>query len=317
METQDQGATWREIGVIATDPDRSVDIGDGNIVKGPGGRLYATYRHNHHGRTDSSPDYAIKVAVSTDRGQTWKPHSVVATSKPSGPGPSRGLWSPFLLTTQKGELQCYYDDEATPFDRGFKGHQWLSMRALASDGKTWGPVVTVARAHDPKVLSRDGMANVLDLGGGRLFCAFESVQAEAPHAGLIRYVTSRDGGKSWSWSSEERKVLYEPKDRRYHAFAPALARLKGGALLAVFASNEGRPEPGISGTPPRELNLDIRFVTSDDRGATWSASHDLYSGGHHCYLPGIVTLGSKGEKALVSFLDYDRGCQSMLGEVKR
>jgi len=67
------------------------------------------------------------------------------------------------------------------------------------DGRRWGAGFTVARAYDPKLLSRDGMASVVETSPGHLFCAFESVQTDPPHARVARtVVTSDDGGRSWS-----------------------------------------------------------------------------------------------------------------------
>src|SRR5262249_52889688 len=154
------------------------------------------YRAAH----EKAPDYAIRVAVSEDAGRTWKAHSTVtahafATNEP----PSKGLWAPSLFEAPDGRLQCYYDDEKTPLDAGFRGHQWLLMRTWNPASRIWENPVVVSRAHDPKDLSRDGMGTVVALSRNRLLCALESVQTTPPHAGVIRYVTSDDGGSTWSW----------------------------------------------------------------------------------------------------------------------
>lgn len=308
--SRDEGKSWAESGVIATDPERRTDIGDGNIVQGSNGELLAVFRHNHHGE---KPDYAVEVSVSRDGGKTWEPHSTVATSRPEQKTPSRGLWSPLLFVTEKGDVQCYYDDEDTPFRKGFRGHQWLTMKTYSARKKQWERPITVARAHDPKLLSRDGMAAVAELKKGQLLCAFESVQTAAPHAGVIRKVISEDGGRTWSWSKREREVLYEPRDTRYHAFCPSLAKLPDGGLIALFATNEDRADPGVSGTPARELSLDIKSVTSADGGRTWDRTAAMiYGGTHRNYLPGIVRIG---DRFFASFLDFDRGSLSKIGQV--
>ena len=106
-----------------------------------------------------------------------------------------------------GTLQCYYDDEFTPYLNGKPGHQWLSMRTW--NGSAWVNRVTVSKANDP-FLSRDGMASVVELSFNNLFCVIESLQTlppEYPDRGCIRYVTSADGGATWS----EREILYEPE----------------------------------------------------------------------------------------------------------
>jgi len=235
----------------------------------------------------------------------------VETSRPDTQKPSRGLWAPFLFVTARGEVQCYYDDEDTPYREGFPGHQWLRMRTLDRRTRRWERPVTVSRAPDPKHLSRDGMAAVVELPDRTLVCALESVQTAPPHAGVLRVVTSRDGGRTWSHSRGERPVLYQPKDVRYHAFSPWLLHLKSGELLCAFATNEDRPEPGISGTPPHLLNLDIKTTFSRDGGRTWSPSAPLYTGTHRNYLPSLVSLPNG--RVMATFLDFDRGSLSMTG----
>jgi len=314
FQSKDEGQTWVKSGTIASDPERRTDIGDGNIVADRKGELFAVYRHNHHGPSTASPDFAIEVSASDDGGETWSAHSTVATSRPDRAQPSRGLWSPHLFVTKSGDLQCYYDDEDTPYREGFPGHQWLTMKTYSRSHKRWESPVTVSRSHDPKLLSRDGMASVVETTKGQLLCALESVETAPPHAGLIRMVTSSDNGRTWSWQREERKVLYEPRDRRYHAFSPALVLLSKNAVLATFATNEDRAEPGISGTPPRELSLDIKYVGSLDNGKSWETSATLlYGGSHRNYLPGVVRLPGKGLRLLTTFLDFDRGSLSKAG----
>jgi len=314
--SEDEGKTWSQSGIIATDPQPRADLGDGNIVQSPKGTLFAVFRHNHHGSSVTKPDYAVEVAASDDGGKTWRAHSTVAISRPETKTPSRGLWSPILFITEEGTLQCYYDDEDTPFVRGFPGHQWLTMKTYSVKDRQWENPVTVARAHDPVLLSRDGMASVAEVKRNRLICAFESVQTAPPHAGMIRMVTSDDGGKTWSWSHKERETLYEPADRRFHAFSPALAKLPNNAFIALFATNEDRPEPGISGTPARDLALDIKYVMSTDGGGKWeSKANLLYAGTHRNYLPGVVRLPGIQPRILASFLDFDRGCFSEAGSL--
>ena len=279
-------------------------MGDGNLVR-QGGDLLCAYRLNR------KPAYAVRVARSADGGETWTDHSTVEAVSEEGPGPSRGLWAPFLLVTKRGRIQCYYDDEHTPWLRGFSGHQWVTMREW--DGHRWGGGVTVARAHGPKLLSRDGMATVVETAPGRLLCAFESVQTDSPHAGVARFVTSDDGGRSWSWTHKERSVLYEPKDRRFLVLCPWLARI-GRNLVCTFVTDEDRPEPGVSGTPAHRLKLDVKSVLSHDGGRTWErVATTVYRGTSHNYLSGVVALPK--DRLLCTFLDFDRGFLAVEGKV--
>lgn len=296
--SSNEGRTWREVGVVATDPAPRADLGDGNAVRLKDGRLWATYRRNHHG---PHPDYAIEVAESRDGGRTWKKQGVVESVRPQGPGPSRGLWAPFLFVNGKGEPQCYYDDEHLPFERGAPGHQWIVMRSW--HGGTWSEPTVVAR--EPSGLSRDGMASVVDLGRGRLLLAVEAVRGEEPHAGILRTFRSKDDGRTWGTPS----VLYGPKDARYHAFCPSLVKV-GDRIVCAFGTNEDLPESPRSGTP--NIPLDIKSVESLDGGRTWSAPLLVYAGAHRNYLPSLVALTSR--RLLVTF-SSDGGPRGVLGNL--
>lgn len=316
--SRDEGKTWQSLGVIARDADPSTDLGDGNLVATKDGKLFAVVRRNHYrGKASSSPVYRIEVFQSGDRGKSWELHSQVVTNRAGSLKPSRGLWAPLLFVTREGDLLCFYDDESTPWLRGFPGHQWLMAKRWNAHRGDWGGPVVVSRAPDSRHLSRDGMAAVAERKDGTLVCILESVQTSPPHAGLLRMVTSRDQGRSWEWA--RRQVLFEPKDTRFHAFSPWLAALTDGTWVCAFATNEDRRIPGISGTPPRELNLDIKAIWSRDEGKTWSAPEPLYSGTHRNYLPSIVPLESKQgvtARFLATFLDFDRGSLSRVGEVR-
>jgi hypothetical protein len=306
----DGGRTWKELSVIATQ-NGPATVGDGHLLQLPTGEVLFSYRHNLLGEEEKDPrNYSIRVSISRDGGRNWRPHSTVATSSHDPrrePDALRGLWSSFLLLTDKGELQCYYDDEETPHREGFLRHQWLTMRTWDAESKQWVNPVTVSRAHNPAHLSRDGMPSILQLASGRLLCAFESVQTAPPHANLIRFTTSDDGGKTWSWVREERGLLYEsPGKPRHLSISPWLARTSNGRLVCVFATDEDREVPGISGTPPHQLYLDIKYTHSADDGRTWSRPAALvFGGGHRNYVPGIVEL--QDGSLLVTFLDFAAG----------
>lgn len=296
--TDDLGKTWKDIGTIAEDAEKRTDLGDGNLVRDPKGRLYAVYRRNHY--FSEAKDYAIEVAESGDGGVTWKPHSVVATAK-------RGLWAPFLLLTKSGELHCYYDDEDTPAQNGLPGHQWITKRVYLRHEKRWGNPLTVAREKDPKLLSRDGMACVVETAPGQLLCVIEGVQTKPPHSGVLRSVISRDGGKSWT----DRRLIYAPKDPRFHAFSPWLVK-SNNTLLLAFSTNEDRETSPPSGTPAHQMMLDIKTLTSKDQGTTWSKPEVLYGGTHRNYLPSMVTLPDG--RIFATWIDFDRSCLTSVGK---
>ena len=236
--TADLGATWRRLGVIARTDDPQGDLGDLCLLALREGRVLCSYRDNHYrGKAEKAPSYAIRIAESADGGQTWQLHSTVMEVSPPPGLFSQGLWSSFLLETDSGALQCYFDDEYTPTAQGFPGHQWLELKTWDAEAGTWGNQVTVSRAHDPALLSRDGVASVVELYPRRLVCALESVNPDLPRKGVIRAVTSSDGGATWSWQQSERPIVYAPRDANYAAFVPWLTRLADGTLLCTFVTD--------------------------------------------------------------------------------
>jgi hypothetical protein len=299
MRSTDKARTWSKAGTIVTRP-AGADLGDGCLIRMRDGRVLYSYRDNRV--SGEAAEYAVRVAVSADGGATWAPHSTVT----SGSGATGGLWSSFLLETRAG-LQCYYDDERTPWQAGLARHQWLTMRTWDAASKSWVRPVTVSRAHDPAHLSRDGSAAIVELADGRLLCALESVDVRPPHCGVVMAVTSADGGKSWSWQNKERGLVYQPADTRFGAFCPWMVRVGPNRVVCVFGLNEGREKPIAPGTPPGDLGLDVACVESDDGGRTWSKPKVVYAGAHRNALPGVFALPGGDGVAVCHWVDVDRG----------
>jgi len=305
----DGGTNWQDLSVIASGT-LGEDIGDGHLLELPDGSVLFGYRHNQHaGVRQGRRQYSIKTATSRDAGKTWQPHSIVAQSSHDAaaePEALCGLWSCFLLLKRDGTLQCYYDDEDTPHREGFFRHQWVTMKTWDPGGRRWHQPVTVSRAHARGHLSRDGMASVLELPSGRLLCALESVQTDPPHANCIRMVTSDDGGRIWSWQREEREILFQSSRAKHLSVSPWLARLPGGELISVFATDEDNPKPGKSGTHPRHLDLDLKYVLSRDNGRTWPReARTIYAETHRTYVPGVLPL--RDGALLVTCEDFSTG----------
>ena len=272
-QSADSGKTWGEPVSIVRDPDRTTDLGDGAFLDSKRHGLLYVCRHNHH----AQKSYAIEVYQSIDSGKSWQQKSTVIAN-------SQGLWAPFLFETPGGRLLCVYDDEETPFLRGFVGHQWLMGRFWDAKTKTWGEPVVVSRAEDKK-LSRDGMGTVVSVGK-RLICALESVDTEPPHPGVIRIVTSDDDGQTWA----PRRLLFQAPQRPHMALSPFLAKRTDGTLICIFGTDEAQATPDKPGTPAPKLHLDIKLCFSHDGGASWSAPETLFVGGHRNYLPGLIAL---------------------------
>ena len=310
FRSDDLGKTFRPVGTAAVAP-AGTDLGDAALLVRRDGEIWISYRQNRHRGADADdPTYTVRTARSLDGGRTWQPPVVVAESRPGPGGPSRGLWASCLFERGDGTLQVYYDDEDTPFRRGFRGHQWVTMRTWDAAAGAWGGPVIAARAKDPAHLSREGMMSVVETAPGRLLMAFESVQVEVPHANLIRGVRSDDGGATWSWQTTGREVIYEPPTRPFMALAPWLSPLgQAGQFACVFCTDEDRERADKSGTPPPELHMDVKCVTSGDAGRTWSASRPVAAESHRYYLPGVaVTVDEDGRRRVLAlYLDFASG----------
>lgn len=314
--SKDGGRTWGVLSTIVCVPGKQ-DVGDGHLIQLKSGEVLYSFRQNlTGGGAKGAQAYSIRVAVSRDGGTIWQPHSVVVESAvgfEARHNSSLGLWSSFLLAKRDGTLLCFFDDEATPGREGLHNHQWLMAKTWYREQQTWGSPVIVSRAAG-RELSRDGMASVVELESGRLLAAFESVRADKPHANLIRLVTSDDGGKTWSWQTKGRGVLFEPGDHRYMAVAPWLARCTDGTLICVFATDEDRAEPDRPGTPPPQFHMDIKCVVSCDGGQSWTQrAQTVFAGSHRCYAPGLSVL--QDGSLLLTFVDFAmRGARAVRGD---
>ena len=244
FRSDDLGKTFRPVGTAAVSP-AGTDLGDAALLVRREGEIWISYRQNRHRGADADdPTYTVRTARSLDGGRTWQPPVVVAESRPGPGGPSRGLWASCLFERGDGTLQVYYDDEDTPFRRGFRGHQWVTMKTWDAAAGAWLSPVIAARAKDPAHLSREGMMSVVETAPGRLLMAFESVQVAVPHANLIRGVRSDDGGATWSWQTTGREVIYEPPTRPFMALAPWLSPLGQAGQFRVRVLHGRGPRKG-------------------------------------------------------------------------
>lgn len=313
--SNDHGRSFTALpGIVDSDDAAGTDLGDASLVVTASGSIWISYRHNH--LAGDRPDYAIKTAFTIDDGRTWTKPAIVATSVGERGRPSRGLWSSCLFARSDGIMQCYYDDEDTPAQNARAGHQWITMKTW--NGTGWINPVMASRAHDASQLSRDGMMSVVELSPNKLFMAFESVSMKPPHENVIRYVTSPNGGTSWSWMNGERSILYASKKPGFLAFAPWLASLGRGRLMCVFCTDEDRDVASVSGTPPNRIKADIKYVTSSTVGKSWTPSTPLADDSHAYYLPGINVREVDGKhEVLATYLDFASGeCRLVRGVVE-
>ena len=115
----------------------------------------------------------------------------------------------------------------------------------------------------------------------------------------IDYVISRDDGNTWG----ERGKVYTAKGKDKVAGAPQVLNV-GGTLVVSFMTNEDVNVGQIDGGQ-------LKVVTSDNGGSTWSPATVLGDQGSHW--PGLFTTDSSHFLALYS---KDRlGAVSQLYEI--
>jgi hypothetical protein len=270
--SRDGGATWQLRGTLASDPNQNADLGDTALMLTNGGDVLCSYRQNHYsGLPTAQKNWSIRVAISHDKGYTWQPHSVVAQYS----GYDYGLWSSWLIQLSDGRIQCYYDDEVTPYFMGDTGSQYWVMKTWS--GTSWVNQVIVSKAHTPGDLSRDGSGGVVEISPGKLVSVVESVHTEMPRYGCVRMVSSSDYGATWSWISKEREIIYgEPW---FQAFAPCIIKLPDGSYFCAFMSDEqlGPGAPRYPGT--LELYCQNRYIigTSNGTDIDWEYTSSIIS----------------------------------------
>ncbi|HEY0004243.1 MAG TPA: hypothetical protein VGB17_05490, partial [Pyrinomonadaceae bacterium] len=244
----DNGVTWsisQVPGTSLSENDPAVSIGRGDVVKdklgNPIGRVYMAFANN---------DTAAGVAVSDDRGQSWKNITDV--------GALAGVKSVAFPTIVAGD-----DDRAafafigsttagTPEPRDFPGVFYLYVGVTYDGGRTWH--VTNATPNDP--VQRNG----IHLGGGspphRNLLDFMGIDVDKQGRVLVGYADGCAGPA----------CVQAPQTATGNAYTElaSIARQSGGRRL--FAANDPT-EPTVPGAP---------FVTvgRDDGVAhvTWSES---------------------------------------------
>lgn len=282
--SQDGGMTWAAKGLVASDPDPNTDLGDTSLLLVNDGSVLCSYRHNHiHGLPTSEKYFSIRVAISTDRGDTWRLHSVVAQHR----GYDFGLWSNWLIQLSNGDIQCYYDDEMTPFLDGTGAwHQFWVLKTLS--GTSWENLVIASKAHTPGDLSRDGCGMVVEVRPGRLVSVLESVHTEMPRYGCVRMVSSDDYGSTWSWREREREIIYgEPW---YQSFAPCFLGIGGDRYLCVVMSDEHLGRDARAPLKPSTLQCKNLYIlgTSNGTDIDWEYPGRFMSGEESLWSSGCM-----------------------------
>lgn len=239
----DNGATWTQIGTVASGPTATTDVDNPYPFQLPSGRILVAFRNHNRTAPTTWTYYRITICYSDDDGATW---DYLSTADEHADSNSNGIWEPLLRTAADGTtLQLYYSRENNITD------QDSILRTSTDGGVTWSDAATISGAALPD--SRDGMLGVAEVDGPQnLIAVFETEKNGSLFH--IEAVTSSDGGATWS---EDRIIVYQPTVEGATAAAPQVVNV-GGTLVASFQTDEDAVG-----------SVAAKVVTSGDGGQTW------------------------------------------------
>ena len=185
---------------------------------------------------------------------------------------------PAIVHTPAGTLLAFAEarrDSCNDF-----GDVRIVMRKSSDNGRSWGPLVTVAENGSLQAGNPTPVVDTLDkrFQHGRIFIVY--CTGDATEAAVMRgegsrhvwYRTSVDEGKTWSQPAEMTASVKLPAWRHYatgpgHALQLAHGPHAGRIVIAANHS-EGDSQPAASA-------YDANAFYSDDHGATWQLSDSL------------------------------------------
>jgi hypothetical protein len=290
-----KGERWRRLSTVAADA--TAAFGDPTVLAVP-----ATHTVFCAFRTHTVDGWRVRVYRSDNDGRDWAADGVVA-----GPDPLF-LGAPFLFLRANGDLQCYFDSEPLARDGGHPGFQWVAMRGRKGIGGPWDRyrTVVVSRQNDPNVLTRDGMATVVSLGGDHLLCVSEGVKPGAGNANVVVGIESRDGGRTWNYPG--RRILYACRvdastGLRYNAYAP-FAVLIGDSVCVAFCTDEdetGPPDASHDAVHVRRSH--VKAIRASAPWRRWDGPETIWSGNSNNYIPALFQRRTGEVLATVHLFD--------------
>lgn len=280
----DDGATWVQLGSVTTDKHLN---GDPNLLAIPHSRTMFSSFRLHYPEDDS---WQVVVCRSDDDGRNWGfDSSVVGRVRHTFVG------APHLFLTARGDLQCYFDNEALPARRGQKGSQWVTMKQRHGTTGSWDAHgLTVVGAPPRHGVVRDGMPSVVQLDDpGRIMVVMEGVGGGA---NVVNAAESFDYGRTW----KSRTRVYQAKTdhgtgKRFNAYVPWVEKPKiPGPAYVAFCTDEdfhGPPDPDNMAVDKRRCHVKMtQTTTSFER---WSSPTLVDDGARHLYFPGLFGLNAK------------------------
>ncbi|PNY23700.1 Uncharacterized protein TCAP_06358 [Tolypocladium capitatum] len=272
VRSTDGGASWAQIGTVASAPSATSDIDNAFPLQLPNGRVLFAFRNHDRTASGSYTYFRITLCYSDDGGHNWSFLSQIDERPQNG---VNGLWEPFLRVSGNGVLQAFYSSENSSND------QDNLMKISSDNGQSWSVSWTVSGQG---VTSRDGMTGVSNIdNNGNVICVFENT--EIGHFS-IDYVLSHDDGFNWG----SRTRLYTAANGR-DAGAPDVINV-GGQLVASFMTNENSNTPSLDGGQ-------MKVVVSNNGGSSWSGPTVTGDVGSHW--GGLYSIDSSQFLALYSF----------------
>ncbi|WP_163195163.1 phage capsid protein [Clostridium thermarum] len=303
--SSNNGSSWTRYGAVVSN--NSINFADPNLLAIAGtNTVFIAFTEINSGK------HWITICRSDNNGKSWVYDSTVVGNT------SRFVGAPFLFRADNGDLQCYYDSEELAEVNGRPGHQWIAMQGRNGISGSWNKygVVTVSREANSALLTRDGMATVVNLGNNRLMCVTEGVETYATggsHANVIRAIQSWDGGMTWDYNN--RQIVYQSRidagsGRRYNAYAPYAIRIGGGPVGVVFCTDEDfQGPPAYSNQDVLTRRAHVKYIQTTNTFENWGSVTTIWAAGDKAYVPGLYERWSNN--VLVT-IDNFHGNQTIL-----
>ena len=236
---------------------------------------------------------AIASAVSTDGGRTWSTPQVITADT------GNGLDKEWITAdpVRPGTAYAVWDNVRVGADQHFRGPTYFAR--TTDHGRSWSRPVTIAATG----LDEQSLGNqvLVDRRTGRLYDTYSLYTCTCPHIPKIAFVTSDDGGLTWS----RQHVIGDLVSVGVRQ-AGTLAPVRSGGFPVAAISRAGQvyltwQDSRFSGGSYDE----IAVVTTSDRGVHWSAPHRAnVPTGRAAFLPGIAVAPSG--TAAVTYYDLRR-----------
>lgn len=226
VKSSDGGKTWSKQAIVVSQYPQ-YKCANVAFYQHDNGELWAAYRAN---QTINNELYSsIRVSKSTDNGQTWADHSLVAEEKGVG-----GIYEPIFIEIDGNIAIFYANDSRNAVSSG--DHQNIEYR-IWKDGK-WSEKYIASNGNQTR--SRDGMPAIEKLSNGNYLLAIESTALRSRYPFILQIKISPDGH---DWKNRL-KTIYTPSKNGRKAAAPFAVRLPDGRVAISFQTDEDMAQAG-------------------------------------------------------------------------